>query len=514
MKRDGACNSLWQDTTDNFSSKKTRIIPDQQFDVIIAGAGITGVTTGLLLQKAGKSVLIAEAQSPGFGTTGGTTAHLNTFFDTPYHVIQNRFGKKDAELVAASARQALELIRRNVEEYHIDCAYSQMPGYLFSQDKKQTTILEDIFIATQECKVDCKWSEYIPALIPFDKALSFGDQATFHPGRYLVALTAAFEEAGGVLLENCRVTNVEDTTLINIVHTTQDTYRAHHFIYATHIPPGVNLLHFRCAPYRSYVIAAKLEKKEDYPDGLLYDMADPYHYYRTQQIDGELYLIAGGEDHKTGHEHNTDMCFRKLTSHIKKYFRVKEIINQWSSQYFEPADGLPYIGHLPGHPGTIYTATGYGGNGMIFGTVAAQMLTEMISGGKSEYEELFDPNRVKMVAGFNNFVKEAADVVGHLITKTILPSEKLKELADLAPGEARVVKYEGHNVAIYKNEKGEVYALSSACTHIKCEVAWNNAEKSWDCPCHGSRFDYAGKMLTAPARKDLTPIGIRAKEKV
>jgi glycine/D-amino acid oxidase-like deaminating enzyme/nitrite reductase/ring-hydroxylating ferredoxin subunit len=514
MKRDGACNSLWQDTTQNFSGKKVEVNPDQFFDVIIAGGGITGITTGLLLQKAGKSVLIAEAQSPGFGTTGGTTAHLNTFFDTPYNIIQKKFGDESAKLVAKGARQALDLIKRNIEEYQIDCDHKELPGYLFSQDEKQSKELEDIVKATGECDIKCSWSQHIPVFMPFQKAVEFPDQATFHPTRYLMGLAKAFEEAGGVLLENCRITDVDELESGHTVTSSRGTFKSQYFIYATHIPPGVNLLHFRCAPYRSYAIAVKLDQQEAYPDALIYDMYDPYHYYRTQQIDGESYFIAGGEDHKTGHEENTEACFRRLEAYIRKYFPVKEVVNRWSSQYFEPTDGLPYIGHLPGHPGTMYVATGYGGNGMIYSAVAAITLTDLIAGGKSEYEELFDPNRIKMVAGFSNFVKEAADVVGHLIGKTILPHEKLEELADMAPGEAKIAKYDGQRLALYKTEKGRVYALNTACTHIKCEVAWNSAEKTWDCPCHGSRFSYKGEMLSAPARKDLSPVEIRREEKV
>ena len=157
----------------------------------------------------------------------------------------------------------------------------------------------------------------------------------------------------------------------------------------------------------------------------------------------------------------------------------------------------------------MFVATGYSGNGMIHSAVAAIILSDIILNGKSEFEELFDPNRVKMVAGFSNFMKEAAEVVGKLIGKFI-PGEKIEELGELAPGEAKVAKYEGHQLAIYKDENGEIHALNAACTHIKCEVAWNSAEKTWDCPCHGSRFSYTGEMLTAPARKDLEEIKIGA----
>jgi glycine/D-amino acid oxidase-like deaminating enzyme/nitrite reductase/ring-hydroxylating ferredoxin subunit len=511
MKRDGACNSLWQDTTTD-QQQNAQLPQNKNFDVIIAGAGITGITTGLQLQKAGKSVLIAEAQTLGFGTTGGTTAHLNSFLDTPYGVIQNKFGEKDAQLVARSLRQALQLIRSNVQEYKIDCGYKELPGFLFSQDEKQTKELEDILKAARECNVQSAWSDSIPVPIHFQKVVEFAGQATFHPTRYLTALAKNFIEAGGVLLENCRITKVEEGEPQHTVTTTRGEFTARYFIYATHIPPGVNLLHFRCAPYRSYAIAVKLENENDYPDALVYDMYDPYHYYRTQEIDGEKYFIAGGEDHKTGHQENTEECFRKLEAHVRKYFKVAEVTNKWSSQYFEPTDGLPYIGHLPGHPGTMYVATGYGGNGMILSAVAALTLTDMIVSGESEYEEMYDPNRIKLVAGFSNFVKEAADVVGKLIEK-VLPGEKLEELVDIAPGEARVVKYEGHRLAIYRDDNGQVHALNSACTHIKCEVAWNSAEKTWDCPCHGSRFSYTGEVLTAPARKDLQQVTIESLQK-
>jgi glycine/D-amino acid oxidase-like deaminating enzyme/nitrite reductase/ring-hydroxylating ferredoxin subunit len=511
MERDGACHSLWQDTTTDYHGKKNTT-PDQVFDVIIAGGGITGITTGLLLQKAGKSVLIGEAQSIAFGTTGGTTAHLNTFLDTPYNKIQKNFGENNAQLAARAVKDALALIKKNVEEYKIDCGYKELPGYLFSQDEKQTKELEDIVTASKECNVKVKWSDSIPVPASFKKAAEFSDQATFHPTRYVVALAKEFEKAGGILLENCRITAVEEGEP-HAVKSNQGDFRSRHFIYATHIPPGVNLLHFRCAPYRSYAIAMKLKNKKDYPDGLAYDMYDPYHYYRTQEIDGELYFIAGGEDHKTGHEVNTEARFKKLEAYVKNYFNVQSIVNRWSSQYFEPTDGIPYIGHLPGHPDNMYVATGYGGNGMVYSAVAALTLTDMITGVKNENIQLFSPNRIKPVAGFANFVKEAADVVGLLIGN-ILPKERLPELADLAYGEARVVQYEGHRLAIYKDDEGEIFTLNSACTHIKCEVAWNSAEKTWDCPCHGSRFSYTGEMLTAPARKDLELVKIKMGEKV
>lgn len=505
MKRDGACNSLWQDTATTNSSYQN-FSSAQHFDTVIAGGGITGITTGLLLQQAGKSVLIAESKSVGFGTTGGTTAHLNTFLDTPYHTIQSNFGHDNAALTAKAVREALSLIRKNVNEYKIDCSFKNLPAFLYSQDEKQTSELEKILKASAECGVECSWTNSIPVPIEFEKAVEFPGQATFHPLRYINRLVEVFIGLGGTFLDDCRVTDVKEGEP-HVVETSRGNFTAENFIYATHIPPGVNLLHFRCAPYRSYAIAVKFRSNKDYPEALAYDMYDPYHYYRTQEIDGQLYFIAGGEDHKTGHVENTNECFNKLEGHVKKYFDVESVTHRWSSQYFEPNDGIPYIGQLPGHPNKMYVATGYSGNGMIYSGVAAITLSEIVLTGKSEYRDLFNPNRIKPVAGFTNFVKESADVVGKLIGK-LVPANKLNELADLAPGEARIVKYEGSRLAIYKDDHGKIFSVNSACTHIKCDVAWNAAEKTWDCPCHGSRFSYTGEMVTAPARKDLETVEI------
>ena len=232
--------------------------------------------------------------------------------------------------------------------------------------------------------------------VEFNKAVIFKKQAQFHPAKYLYALAKAFEDAGGTLVQGCRITGVKKENEVLEIESDRGAINARPLIYATHIPPGVNLLHFRCAPYRSYAMAVKL-KGNNYPDGLAYDMYDPYHYYRTQEIDGEKYLIAGGEDHKTAHEENTEACFPKLESYLRKYFDIEEVSFKWSSQYFQPTDGLPYIGHLPGNPSNVFVATGYGGNGMTYSHVAAKVLTDLIVSGKSEYEKLYNPNRIKPV---------------------------------------------------------------------------------------------------------------------
>jgi glycine/D-amino acid oxidase-like deaminating enzyme/nitrite reductase/ring-hydroxylating ferredoxin subunit len=504
MKRDGLQKSLWQQEIPDFTGRYTSL-PTQRFDVVIAGGGITGITTGLLLQKAGLNCLIAEKHTLCFGTTGGTTAHFNTFFDTDYHTIKQDFGEDNAQRLHEIAVQARELIRQNVTTYGIDCGFEEKDGYIYSQNETQTSTLNDIYQSSKNAGCDVEWANGIPVPIEFDKALVFRGQAQFHPTQYVLALARIFEEAGGVILQNCGVDEVTGDTLLQI-QTSLGALEAKHLIWATHIPPGINLLHFRNAPYRSYAMAVTLTD-DKYPVGLAYDMYDPYHYYRTQEVNGQKYLIAGGEDHKTAHITHTEDCFKSLEQEVRKHYNVDKVAFQWSSQYFEPSDGLPYIGHLPGNPENVWVATGYSGNGMTYSHIAALVLSQLIVKGMSLHSELFNPNRVKPVAGFANFVKENLDVAKEFIGKR-LSQEKIHGLAEIAPGEAKVVKYEGESIALYKDDNGKVYAVNPVCTHAKCIVDWNSAEKSWDCPCHGARYDVMGNVLTGPARKGLEVISL------
>ncbi|HEY3371829.1 MAG TPA: FAD-dependent oxidoreductase [Prolixibacteraceae bacterium] len=509
MKRDGHTISLWQHGTPSYNA----IIQDlpAEADVVIVGGGITGLSTALQLQQSGKSCVLLEAQEIGFGTTGGTTAHLNTILDTPYYEIKNHFGEDNARKVAKLTKEAIDLVERNVNQYSIDCGFSRKSAYLFSQDKEQSTELDRIVNSAKDVGINMQYSVSIPIPVPFESAAVVNDQAQMHVIKYLYGIANAFEKAGGKIIQHCRVKDIGNTNNETFVITSEGKINALSVVYATHIPPGINILHFRCAPYRSYVMAVKL-KGENYPNALIYDLHSPYHYFRTQDIDGNKYLIVGGEDHKTAHSENTQYSFIKLESYIRRYYDIEKVEFQWSSQFFESVDGLPYIGHLPGNPENIYVATGFGGNGITYGIASSIILTQLICNGSSEYKDLFNPNRVKLIAGFENFVKEATDVVGVFIGRR-LDIKEIEDAVELAKGEAKVVKYEGTSLAIYKDEAGKLYALNPTCPHAKCIIGWNNVEKSWDCPCHGSRFSITGEVLTAPATKNLVKIDLSHLEK-
>lgn len=507
IQRDGATESIWQKNIEPLKNKIAHHDHSKIYDVIIVGAGITGITTGLLLQKEGLEVLIAEAHNVGFGTTGGTTAHINSFLDTHYYQLEDKFGEENTQKVKQAVKRAMNLIAQNVAQYNIKCDHSVLPGYIFAQNEEEADELEKISGGFEKVGIPIKWVDSIPVKIPFIKAIEIPEQAQFNPTQYVYALAQKFLNLGGSLLENTRITDAENNDGIITTLSGEQTFKAKNLIYATHIPPGINLMDFRNAPYRSYAISVKLEGNADYPDALVYDQKEPYHYFRTYTLNGEKLMIVGGEDHKTAHENNTNERFHSLENYIKQYYPNAKVVYQWSSQFYKPTDGLPYIGHLIGQPDNVFVATGYSGVGMINSHIAASLLTDIILKRESEYEDLFSPSRVKPIAGFKRFVKEGADVVGELVD-TILPDEKMESRSELNINEGRVVNYNGKTAAIYKDDKGILHAVDPLCTHIKCTVSWNKAEKSWDCPCHGSRFSMNGEVLTGPAQKNLEKINL------
>ncbi|HEY0433008.1 MAG TPA: FAD-dependent oxidoreductase, partial [Chitinophagaceae bacterium] len=420
-------------------------------------------------------------------------------------IIRN-FGQDGAKLVAQATKDAIALVNKNIADHGIDCGYEDASAYLFSQNKDQSEELDEIHDASAEVGIDVAYHLSLPVKIAFEKVMEVRGQGKFHPARYVHALAREFEALGGVVLEDTRVEGIEDTDGLT-VETNAGKFRAANVIYATHTPPGINLIHLRTEPWRSYAMAATLRGR-NYPEDLTYDMYDPYHYIRTQIIDGRRYLVVGGEDHKTGQDVNEETSFLKLESYMRKHFDIERIDYRWSSQYFESADGLPYIGHLPGHPGNLFVASGFGGNGITYGNVSALVLRDMIMDRESKYVDLFNPNRIKPVAGFTTFVKHNVDVLKKFIDKWF-DREQLTQLAGIAPGEARVIRFDGEKIALYKDQNGELFAVSPICTHMKCSVAWNETELSWDCPCHGSRFSFDGKVLTGPADHDLQKIALK-----
>ncbi|RYZ99635.1 MAG: FAD-dependent oxidoreductase [Sphingobacteriaceae bacterium] len=499
--RDGYNTSLWQEGTETF--KADVLLIDNVYDVLVIGAGITGITTALLLQQQGKSVVLAEAKSIGYGTTGGTSAHLNNFFDATYPEVDSDFGEDASKLLAKAGNEAIDMIAGFVKKYSIDCDHEYKDAYLFAQNDDETKELDEILASSKKAGITVSEAKQNGVTVPFQKSILFKGQGQFHPLKYISKLAEEFVNAGGVILENTFICDTKKEDNVHIAISGDLQIKAFNLIYATHLPPGINVLNFTCAPYRSYVLSVTLQD-DNYPDCLAYDMQEPYHYFRTHIIDGKKHLLVGGEDHKTGHD-DPEKAFESLEVYVRHYYNVASVDHKWSSQYYVPADGLPYIGQMPLAADNIYIATGYNGNGMMFGTLAGRILTDMITGKQNPYEKLFSPSRIKPVAGFRDFVAENADVAYHFIADRF-SSEETDSLKTLEKDSGTIVKYHDQKLAVYKDAQGGIHALSPVCTHAGCIVNFNASEKTWDCPCHGGRFDIDGKVLTGPPRKDLKKV--------
>ena len=502
-------SSLWIATTEptRFAALKGQV----DVDVAIVGGGISGLTAARLLKQAGKTVAVLELHRVLEGETGHTTAHITEAIDSRYVRLEKDFGKEGAILAAQSSRDAMRQIERWIAELGIACSYRKLPGYLYSEsggeDLEQLRKEAD---AASRAGVVAHFTEKVP--LPFAKgAVKFEDQAQFHPREYLLPIAQLIHGGGSSIFEETKVVNVEDGDSCRVETEGGGVVTARSVFVAANVPVNNKLfLNTKIPAYRTYAIGVGVEPSKTL-DGLFWDTADPYHYIRTHtSSDGEI-LIVGGEDHRTGDESDTERCFRNLEEYTQQHFSFDSIRYRWSGQIIEPIDGLPYIGRNSLSK-NVYVATGYAGQGMTFGTLSGMIVSDLILKGGNRYADLYDPTRIKPLASAKDFIVENIDFPKHLVPDRLTSLDvEATTLQDVRPGVGMIVKLDGRKLAVSRSEEGEVIALSPICTHMGCDVKWNTAEKSWDCPCHGSRFTPSGEVLNGPAVKALERVDVSGK---
>ena len=498
MKLPNNSQSLWIATAkgQSFSTLEA----DLSVDVAIVGAGITGLTAATLLKKAGLTVAVIEAGRVAEGVSGYTTAHITEALDRSCVQLVKDFGEDGARLATESGREALSRIAAFVRDESLDCNFARIPGFQYTENPETMSEFEEERKAATSIGSKMTLTRTVPLPFKVEGALRFDRQAQLHPRSYLLPLAHAIPGKGSHVFERSRVVDVEDGEPCRVI-TAQGTVTARHVIVATHAPFKNVLLQTKIASYRSYVLALRLKAGEEPPLGLFWDTEDPYHYLRSHTTDEGSLLIVGGEDHKTGQDDDTTKRFEALLAFAVARFKVSSVQYRWSAQVIEPVDGLPFIGRDQG-AAHVYVATGYSGTGMTFGTLAAMINTDLILDRKNPYQELYDPGRFKAKASIVDFVKENVDYPVHLV-KDRLKGPTATSLADVANGEGKIVELAGQKTAVYRDDHGLLHAVSPVCTHMGCLVGFNPAEKTWDCPCHGSRFDKDGKVLNGPATTPL-----------
>ncbi|NBD08037.1 FAD-dependent oxidoreductase [Corallococcus silvisoli] len=488
--------SLWTVTA---PPRNFPVLPgDLDVDVAIIGGGVAGLTTAWLLKRAGKKVAVLEMHRILSGQTGQTTAHLTELLDTPYTALLKDFGDKGAHLAASSSRAAIEQIASTVETLSIDCGFTRVPAFKFAETEAELRDLLHEVAAARRVGLLASFNRSVPLPFPVKGALRVEDQALLHPRAYLLALADRVPGDGSHLFEQSKVVDIHDGTPCRVV-TEHGTVTARAVVEATTTPLNRVALHTRLYPYRTYAVAAPLDGPLE--PGQYFDSRDPYHYIRTQRVAGVPYVIVGGEDHKVGAHEDTAARFATLEAYARARFPLKRVTHRWSGQVIEPADGLPSIGRNVGSR-HVYVATGFSGTGMTFGTLAGMVLSDLILGQENPYAALYAPGRLKPRAGAKDFIQENADVAFRFVADRLSKPDG-RHLKDLAPGEGRILEVDGRKVAVYRDDEGTAHAVSPVCTHLGCHVHWNNAERSWDCPCHGGRFSPTGRVLNGPAVSDL-----------
>ncbi|MGI9090117.1 MAG: FAD-dependent oxidoreductase [Gemmatimonadaceae bacterium] len=501
----GATESIWMDTADtpDFPPLKA----DTRANVCVVGAGIAGMTTAYLLARAGKAVVVIDDGRIGGGETGRTTAHLSNALDDRYYEIMKLFGDQGSHYAAESHTAAVQRIEAIAAQEDIDCEFERLDGFLFLPPGGNRSELERELDATHQCGLtDTGLFERAP-LDAFNTglALRFPRQAQFHPLKYVSGLARAIVRDGGRIYCSTKATTIEDGEPAKVITANGHTILADDIVVTTNTP--VNdwmVMHTKQAAYRTYVIGVRIPKGS-VPRMLLWDTLDPYHYIRVQSADkvGADYdvLIVGGEDHKTGQGDNTDDHFGCLERWTRERFPMaQEVVYRWSGQVMEPVDAMAFIGKNPGSDEHIYIATGDSGNGMTHGTIAGILLTDLIIGRDNPWAKLYDPSRISFRSA-PEYAKENFNVAEQY--RSWLTRGDIGNVEDIAPGTGGVIRRGMHKIAVYKDADGNLSACSAVCTHLYCIVDWNDTEKSWDCPCHGSRFDRFGRVVNGPAIANL-----------
>jgi glycine/D-amino acid oxidase-like deaminating enzyme/nitrite reductase/ring-hydroxylating ferredoxin subunit len=470
---------------------------DARTDVCVVGAGIAGLSTAYHLVRNGLSVVVLDDGPIGGGETSRTTGHLSNALDDRYHELERLFGEDGAQRAAESHTAAIDRIEAIVAEERIDCGFERLDGYLFGPPGASADELdEELDAARRAGLTDVERVARAP-LPSFDTGpcLRFPRQGQFDPMPYLAGLARAIRRAGGGIFTGTAAVRVEGGSAPRVTTATGPVVSAGAVVVATNASILDQLItDVVQAAYRTYAIGARV-RRGIIPKALYWDTLDPYHYVRLAER-GEL-LIAGGEDHRTGEEDDGEERLQRLEDWTRERFPLQEVRFRWSGQILEPVDSLAFIGRAPTSAANLYLATGDSGHGLTHGTIAGLLLTDLILGRKNEWADLYRPSRLRAYAT-RDFLQENLDTVSQY-GDWLTPGEVDSEAA-IRPGEGAVVRRGLVKCAVYRDESGILHELSAICPHLGCIVRWNSTERTWDCPCHGSRYDTAGRVLNGPTK--------------
>ena len=492
--------SVWQATAQLPSFSPLTV--DVTADVCVVGAGIAGLTTAYLLTQVGKSVVVLDDGAIGSGMTGVTTAHLTNAIDDRYFEIERLHGEHGARLAADSHGAAIDGIETIIRRESIACDFARVDGYLFLSPEHGEDVLDRELAAARRAGLNSVTKiSRAPLVFDTGPCLRFPNQGQFHPLKYLAGLAQAIEKAGSRIYTGTHAQRIAGGKPAAVT-TERATVTADAVVVATNTPVNdLVVIHTKQAPYMTYVVGAGVPRNA-VTRALYWDTHDPYHYIRLQPLDAEHdLLIVGGEDHKTGQADDIGERQPRLERWARERFPgMGEVAFRWAGQVMETIDGLAFIGHNPLDADNVYTVTGDSGQGMTHGTIGGLIITDLILGRHSAWAPLYHPGRVTLRA-IGEYTKEAANMAAQY-GDWLTPGD-VQSVDQIVKDAGAVIRRGASKVAVYRDATGALHEKSAVCPHLGCIVQWNQAEKTWDCPCHGSRFDKFGTVINGPANVGL-----------
>ena len=495
MKDIGVLKSYWLESTSE--TRYSELNEDINVDAVIVGGGMTGIITTYLLCKEGLKVAILEANRILQATTGHTTAKLTSLHGLTYDKLKKNLGEESARIYLEANEYAIEFVERLIHEKGIECDFVRCPAYVYTAQDKYIKAIEGEVQIAESFGTKASFLEEIPLPIEIKAAIRFDNQARFHPRKFLLPLAKDITSDGSYIFENTRAVDLAQGNPNTVITDTGKKVTAKYVVIATHFPffDGFGLYFTRLLPERSYVIAVKA--KEKFPEGLFINAEEPRRSLRSQPFEeGEL-IFVGGENHITAHGRNFNQHYVSLKDFAVNHYTIEKICYKWSAQDYTTLDELPYIGKLTANTENIFVATGFKKWGMTNSIVSGIIIKDLITKGEHPWAKVYDPGRfISSPNAAKTLVKQNLDVAKNLLQGKL---ENLPQDIEISYGEGKVLEFDGERIGIYKDDKGSVHMVDTTCTHMGCELKWNDAESSWDCPCHGSRFTYEGNIIDGPA---------------
>jgi len=480
-----------------------KLTKDLETECLIVGGGIPGITTAYLLSKKGVKVTVVDADKIGSGCSGRNTGKVTCQHSIVYSKIKKEYGLEKAKSYYEANNKALKLMESIIKEHNIDCNFEKISAYIFTESDNYIKDIEDEFSVCKEIGIDCEYHTSLPLPLDIKAAISFNNQGQFNPKKYIDAIAELVIKQGGEIYENTTIKDVDKreknkitTEDGNYIYTSKLVISSHHPFY-----DGMSFYFARLEPERSHIIA--LTKTKDFPKGMFINVEEPSRTLRSYEGDGENLVLIGGEKHRVGKGKNDRNYYDILEAYAKEKFGEEEVKYRWSAQDCLSTDHIPYIGYINKEFDNMYVATGFSKWGMTNGTVAGMIISNLIINGEDEFQETFTPSRSKSYLS-KEFLKQNINVVVEYIGGMLRQGNREVEVEK---GEMKVVRIKGVDYGAFKDENGKLFIVNIKCTHLGCELLWNNCEKTWDCPCHGSRFDYKGNVLEGPAINPLKSYG-------